>query len=76
MIKKDRRILHPPHFYFKGWMAENNIKLQEIAYLLEITKTSVSQKNNGYQNYTFTEVDKICQHYNISPEIFLYKKVS
>jgi transcriptional regulator with XRE-family HTH domain len=76
MTKKIKTMVHPPHYRFKGWMAENNVRLQEIADLLGITKTSVSRKNNGYQNYTFTEVDKICQHYNMSPEIFLYQKVS
>jgi len=37
---------------------------------------NISMKNNGYAEYTMTEIDTICTHFNISSEIFRTKKVS
>ena len=60
---------------FKGWMAENNIRQSEIAELLDISLQSVNLKVNGKQDFTLQQVKKICEHYNISADIFLPKKL-
>jgi hypothetical protein len=73
---KKRKLLHPPHNLFKAYLAEHGIKLKEIAAIADSSLNSISQKNNGYQNYTMSEVDAICSHYGISADIFRFKKVS
>ena len=73
---KEKKLVHEPYWKFKAFLAENNIKLKEIADLLRCGIPNISMKNNGYAEYTMTEIDTICTHFNISSEIFRAKKVS
>ncbi len=68
--EKSKKLRHPPYNKFKAYLVENNIKLKEIAELLNLTTPTISGKNNGHFDYTMDEVVKICKHYNISTEIF------
>lgn len=74
--KKKKQLVHEPYWKFKGFLTSNNIKLKEIADLFGCTVANISMKNNGYAEYSMTEIDIICNHFNISSEIFRTKKVS
>lgn len=60
---------------FKGWMAENNIRQNEIAELLGISLQSVNLKVNGKQDFSLPQIAIICRHYGISADIFLPKEL-
>lgn len=60
---------------FKGWLAANNIKQQEIADLLGISLTAANLKVNGKLDFRMPEVAMICDKYGISADIFLPKKL-
>ena len=53
---------------FKGYCAANGIKQIEIAELLGIGKSAVSQKMNGRKGFTLAQVRKICEKYGISAD--------
>jgi hypothetical protein len=55
--KKKVQKRFPPFSQFKGFIAEKHIPLQEIADLLGHSVTTISQKNNGWTDYTMSEVD-------------------
>jgi len=67
---------HLPHLKFKGYLVENKIRQTEIAKLLHLSPVTVNQKINGSLCFTFPEVELICDEYNISPNLFLTKKVA
>jgi len=73
---KEKKLVHEPYGKFKAFLAENNIKLREIADLLGCGVPCISMKNNGHAEYTMSEIDRICSHFNISSETFRSKKVS
>jgi transcriptional regulator with XRE-family HTH domain len=54
---------------------ENRIKQKEVAKLLNVSHVTVSQKINGTLDFSFSEVEKICQHYGIELDIFSTKKL-
>ena len=56
---------------FKAWLVEHGIKQDEIAELLGIDVSNANQKINGNQNFTLPQVQKICDKYDISADIFL-----
>lgn len=68
---KKNRIKHAPHLRFKGYLVTNNIKQHEVAQLLNVSPTTLNQKLNGYLHFSFTEVEKICEEYGCTPDIFL-----
>ena len=65
-----KELRHPPYSRFQGYLKENGIKLDEIAKLIGKTVSRVSTNNNGYTDYKYDEVKKICEHLNISADIF------
>lgn len=70
-----RKKWHPPYYKFMGFLKENNIKLTEVSITLGgQTVQNISQKNNGWSDYTMTEINKICDRFGISPEIFRISK--
>lgn len=56
---------------FKGWCAAHNVKVKDIAELLDIHINNASEKINGKQNFTLLQIRTICDAYNISADIFL-----
>ena len=56
---------------FKGWCAAHNVKVKDIAELLDLSRTNAGEKMNGRQNFTLPQIKKICQTYGISADIFL-----
>ena len=56
---------------FKGWLVTHGIKQKEVAKLLGVTDSMLSQKMNGRSEFSLKQVKIICEHYGISSEIFL-----
>lgn len=56
---------------FKGWCAAHNVKVKDIAELLNIHINNASKKINGKQNFTLPQIQAICGKYDISADIFL-----
>jgi transcriptional regulator with XRE-family HTH domain len=73
--KKGARLKHPPHLKVKGFFVANAIRQKEVADILNIAPTTLNQKLNGYLHFTFDEVEKICDEYGVSPEIFLTRDI-
>ena len=55
---------------FKGWLVEHQIKQADLAELLGITSENVNAKLNGRQEFTLSQVKKICDTYGISADDF------
>lgn len=53
---------------FKAWMVQNKIPQQEIASLLEISLQMTNAKINGREEFTLSQVKKICKEYQISAD--------
>jgi plasmid maintenance system antidote protein VapI len=65
--KKERR---SRMLKFKGYCAEHGIKQKEIADLLKITVESANKKINGKEPFTFEQVKTLCNHYQISADVY------
>lgn len=50
----------------KGIMASRGETLDDLAKVLGITRGAVSFKLNGKTSITLDDINKICQHYNLS----------
>ena len=57
---------------FKGYCAENNISQREIAEILGIKIQSANAKLNGRQDFTFSQVRTLCEHFGISADIYFF----
>lgn len=55
---------------FKGWLVEHQIKQSDLADLLGIAAENVNAKLNGRQEFTLSQVKKICETYGISADDF------
>jgi transcriptional regulator with XRE-family HTH domain len=73
---KNKRLKHAPHYQLKGFLVANNIRQHEVAEMLNISPVTLNQKLNGYLHFTFDEVEKICEEYDLKPDIFLTQKVA
>lgn len=75
MRKTKTTLKHEPHYKFKGFLIEHQIRQKSVAGLLNLSPVTVNQKINGSLHFTFDEVEKICEEYEIQPEIFLTIKL-
>lgn len=78
MPKKDKKgkLIHQPYDEFMAFLKGKRIKLKEVAELFGHTVQTISMKNHGRADYSMTEINRICDHFGISSEIFRAKKVS
>lgn len=74
--KRNKRLKHAPHLRVKGFLVENDIRQREVAEMLSISPVTLNQKLNGYLHFSFGEVEKMCEEYNIRPELFLTREVA
>lgn len=70
-MKRKCILKHEPHHKFKGFLIENRISQKKVANLLNISPVTINQKINGNLHFTFDEVERICNEYDIKPDIFL-----
>lgn len=61
----------PQMLSFKGWMAENGVKQNELAELLGLSTQMINLKVNGKRGWSLEQVGKICAHYHVSADVFL-----
>lgn len=72
-----KRILkHKPYQKLKGILAERGLTQKDIASLLCLSPVTVNQKINGTLDFTYSEVEEICNFLSVSSEIFRTKKVA
>lgn len=65
MIKKS------PYLKLKGYLAENQIKSQDVAKLLNLTDTTFSKKiNRNGQDFNAEEIRTMCKEYSLDANIF------
>ncbi|MBK5262096.1 MAG: hypothetical protein JJE17_05935 [Peptostreptococcaceae bacterium] len=69
-VTTTRKLQHPPYSNFIGYLKENNIKAQEVADIIGKRAAAVTKNNNGYTDYSYPEVMKICEHFKISEDTF------
>ena len=62
---------HAPYMKLKGKMRENNVVPNDLADLLNLSLTSVTQKINGQSDFFLSEATKIVNNYNWDYDIFL-----
>jgi len=74
--KKNITRIHPPYNGFKAWLAENGVKLKDVAEVLGTTVATISQKNNGFSDYTGRELNRLAEHFGLDLNIFKPRKVS
>lgn len=60
-----------PENKFKGWCAAHNIKVKDIAEILDIHPNNASEKINGKQQFTLPQIKIICTTYGVSADIFI-----
>lgn len=53
---------------FKAWLVENGIKQNEVAELLQISRESVNAKLNKREEFTLSQVKRLCEYYKISAD--------
>lgn len=62
---------------FKSYLDENDITYADVANLLGVTRSTVSEKMNGNAEFKLDELRKIAIQYQISvQDYFIYPKVS
>lgn len=71
-----KTLKHKPYLRFKAVLVERGITQKEIAKLLNLSPVTISQKINGNLDFTYSEVEKICDELSISSEIFRTQKVA
>lgn len=72
-----KRVLkHKPYLRLKGVLAEKALTQKDIAEKLFLSPVTINQKINGTLDFTYSEVESICDYLNISTEIFRTTKVS
>lgn len=78
IMKKRIKRRHIPYTKFKAFMAENNIRQEDLANLLGKSIPTVNQNLNGTGgDFSMGEVRTICLEFNISSdEYFVRQKVS
>jgi transcriptional regulator with XRE-family HTH domain len=52
----------------KSKMALHGDKLKELADVLNISVSAVSLKMSGVNNFNRTDIEKIIDHYNLTPD--------
>ena len=55
---------------FKAWLIEHKIRQEEVARVLGISRELVNAKLNGRQEFTLTQVRRLCEYYKISADDF------
>lgn len=76
MERSAKRVKHYPYNNLKAALAERGLKQKYLAELLNLSPVTVNQKINGTLEFTYSEVEAICDDLQISTEIFRGRKVT
>lgn len=71
-----KRLKHYPYNGLKAVLAERGLKQKYLAELLDLSPITINQKINGTLEFTYSEVETMCDDLNISTETFRGQKVS
>jgi DNA-binding Xre family transcriptional regulator len=71
-----KKLKHRPYNKLKGLLAERELNQKYLARLLGISPVTVNQKINGTLEFTYTEIETICDDLEVSTELFRGQKVS
>lgn len=69
-MKRTRAKIHEPYMRFKGWLKSNSLTYNDIAELLGLSKSSVSDRINGFSDFMLYEISTIVSEYGTSYDIF------
>lgn len=61
---------HKPYAKFKGKLRELGLTYADIAQTLKKSETTISQKVNGYSDFSISEVELIEEKHGISRDVF------
>lgn len=73
---QEKRLKHHPYLKLKGLLAEKALTQKYLAELLGLSPVTINQKINGSLEFTYTEVETICDELKVSTEILRSQKVS
>ena len=60
-----------PYLKLKGFLAENQIKSQDVARLLDLTETTFSKKiNRNGQDFNAEEIRIMCKEYDLDANVY------
>ena len=60
-----------PYLKLKGFLAENQIKSQDVAKLLDLTETTFSKKiNRNGQDFNAEEIRIMCKEYDLDANVY------
>lgn len=76
MKDQGRRLKHLPYLKLKGLLAEKELTQKYLAELLSLSPVTINQKINGSLEFTYTEVETICDDLKVSTEILRSNNVS
>lgn len=69
-MRQNQKLLHSPYNKLKGFMREKGIVYAEIANLIGVTPTTISQKINGQSDFSLSEAELIKKTYGAGDDIF------
>lgn len=73
MVQKTLK--HKPYSKLKGCLAEKGVTQKDIAKIVNISHVALNKKINGSSDFTYSEVEIICNFLKESTEIFRTTKV-
>lgn len=74
--RKSKTMKHLPYNALKAALVERGLNQKYLAELLSLSPVTVNQKINGTLEFTYSEVETICDDLNLSTEFFRGLKIS
>lgn len=71
-----KKRVHAPYVTLKRALAGAGVTYRMVAELIGVSETTVQLKINGYSDFYISEQRKICQKWNINPDIFFEDDVA
>lgn len=70
-MKSIETMKHKPYLKFKGYLREKQLTYSDLAELLAVRTSTISQKINGQSDFYLSEVCVICNKFGIDCSFFL-----
>jgi BetR domain. len=68
--QRERKKIHSPYFKFEYLLKERGVNYKYLSTILNISISAVSDKINGWSDFTMEEIITICDNLNCSSNIF------